>query len=469
MNQTKNTWLRRGIAAVLAILLLAGIVLDVSAFATDGTNDVDNKIGLTVDELRSIDSASNPAGMEADNIPNANDKTAPTFAVDEDGDNSVRIKVGNNSLLFGNDFAARDDIKGLAFIAGNSIQMENNMKYGFVAGNTVKVSGAVQNDLFATGNLLSITDSAKIGGDVFAAGNELVVQANLPGDLAYTGNTLKIEGVTIQGNVNLSVDKVVFDSNTKINGSLTYNDTATIVGLANAEIQNVESYHIEEEENTLAREFYAKFLSMVGLFIVMLIFIFFMPRLHPEVERSATVQGTVIRMATGAWLLILIPVIAIFALCSVVGLPLSLIMIALYVIAIYLAQGFAGIWLGHLIIEKLAKSRANIYIEALVGIVLLGVLTLVPYIGGLVYFLSLLLGFGIIAHYFKPRKTNELNSSNTEGPDGKKKTDKNTLLAAKNEDNQTAKDAKSAKDNSKTAKTGQADKASKTDQANDRS
>lgn len=410
MNQTKAKWIRCGVAAVLAILLLAGIALDVSALSVKEGEENAPVTTMTTSEV-----PGDNARGEAENP--ANNGLKPTFAVDEDDDNSIRIKVGNNSLLFGNDFATRDNIKGLAFIAGNTVAVENSTKYGFVAGNTVKIAGTIQNDLFVTGNLLNIAETANIGGDVFAAGNEMVAQTDLPGDLAFTGNTLKIEGTTIHGNVNLSVDKVVFDAETKIEGSLTYNDTATIVGLGNANIKNVESYHIDEEEPSLAREFYAKFLSMVGLFLVMLVLIFLMPRLHHEVARTDNTQGVIIRMATGAWLLILIPVLAIFALCSVVGVPLGLILIALYVIAIYVSQGFAGVWVGHLVIEKLAKSRANVYIEALVGIVLLGVLSMLPHIGGLIYFLSLLLGFGTLAHYFKPNKFVEVDSG--DGKNGK--------------------------------------------------
>lgn len=414
MKQIKAKWIRRGVAAALAILLLVGIVLDISVFATEGENT--EHIPTATSNIPG-ENARGEAETPTSGENSASDQPKPTFAVDEDDDNSIRIKVGNNSLLFGNDFATRDNIKGLAFIAGNTITVDNSAKYGFVAGNTVKISGAIQNDLFVTGNLLNITETANIGGDVFAAGNEMVVQTDLPGDLAFTGSTLKIEGTTIRGNVNLSVDKVVFDANTKIEGSLTYNDTATIVGLGNASIKNVESYHIDEEEPSLAREFYAKFLSMVGLFIVMLVLIFLMPRLHHEVARTDNTQGIIVRMATGAWLLILIPILAIFALCSVVGVPLGLILIALYVIAIYVSQGFAGVWVGHLVIEKLAKSRANVYIEALVGIILLGVLSMLPYIGGLIYFLSLLLGFGTLAHYFKPNKFVEVDSG--DGKNGK--------------------------------------------------
>ena len=208
MNQTKAKWIRCGVAAVLAILLLAGIALDVSALSVKEGEENAPVTTMTTSEV-----PGDNARGEAENP--ANNGLKPTFAVDEDDDNSIRIKVGNNSLLFGNDFATRDNIKGLAFIAGNTVAVENSTKYGFVAGNTVKIAGTIQNDLFVTGNLLNIAETANIGGDVFAAGNEMVVQTDLPGDLAFTGNTLKIEGTTIHGNVNLSVDKVVFDAETK--------------------------------------------------------------------------------------------------------------------------------------------------------------------------------------------------------------------------------------------------------------
>lgn len=463
MKQTKITWARRGVAAVLAVLLLAGIILNVSVFATDNDGAAQTNVDSAEQTSRTVEQETNvtkqgdaiPTNAEQNTEPSQH--TSPTFAIDEDGDNSVRIKVGKNALIFGNDFATHDKIDGLAIVAGNSIHIDSSSKYGFVAGNSVNVSGAVQNDLFTAGNLISITDAAKIGGDVFAAGNEMVVQTDLPGDLAFTGSTLKLEGVTVQGNVNLSVGKVVFDPNTKINGSLTYNDSAEIVGLSNASIETVESYHVAEEETTVARELYAKFLSIVGLFVAMIIFIAFMPRLHDEVSAAATAQGTVVRMATGAWLLILIPVLAIFALCSVVGVPIGLVALALYVIAFYLAQGFAGVWLGHLIVEKVAKGRASIYLEALTGIVIIGVLSAVPYIGGLVYFLSLLLGIGIIAYYFKPTKAKKIN------PDQDHK-----VIAAQTNKDDTAKAAKGKSGGTKTkanSKSTKNSKSQKTDNA----
>ena len=42
---------------------------------------------------------------------------------------------------------------------------------------------------------------------------------------------------------------------------------------------------------------------------------------------------------------------------------------------------------------------------------------MLPHIGGLIYFLSLLLGFGTLAHYFKPNKFVEADSG--DGKNGK--------------------------------------------------
>ena len=107
----------------------------------------------------------------------------------------------------------------------------------------------------------------------------------------------------------------------------------------------------------------------------------------------------------GLGVLIAVPVVAIFTFLTVVAAPLGIIGLVLYAVAIYASQGFTGAWLGHLLLEKLCKFKGNIFIEALLGIVILAAVSFIPYIGILTGFMSMLLGLGMIVAFVRAKKT----------------------------------------------------------------
>ncbi len=331
----------------------------------------------------------------------------PTFDLQSGGladDQTINLRMGNNRLLLANDLNASETIPGLLFSAGNTLGIASVSEYGFLAGNLVEVSGTIEKDLFVAGNMITLTKTAEIGGDVFGAGNEFIINNDLQGDLAVTAATVRFKGNKIAGNVNIDAEKIVFENDVQIAGALTYNDTASVVGLEKATYHSREVYHIVETEITALDLLLEKLLSVAGLFIAMAVIIFLAPRLHTHIANASDAKGAVTNFAIGAWVLLLAPIMAILLICTVIGAPLGLILLGLYIIAVYLSQGFAGLWLGHLLIEKLCKGKGNAYLEALVGVAILGALALVPYVGTLTGLLALLLGLGLIVSQIRGKR-----------------------------------------------------------------
>lgn len=350
----------------------------------------------------------------------------PTFDLQSGGladDQTINLRMGNNRLLLANDLAASETVPGLLFSAGNTLGISGISEYGFLAGNLVEISGTIEKDLFVAGNVITLTKTAQIGGDIFGAGNEFVINNDLQGDLSVTASTVKFKnGVKIAGNVNLDVEKIIFEGDNQIAGALTYNDTASVVGLENATYHEREVYHIVETEITVLDMLLEKLLSIAGLFLVMVVIVFLSPRLHSRIADESDAKRTVTNFAIGAWVLLLVPILAVLLLCTLIGAPLGLILIGLYIIGIYLSQGFAGLWLGHLVVEKLCKSKTNACVEVLVGIVILGILALIPYVGTLTGLLGLLLGLGLMVSQVRyNRNVSDGNNSTEEGERSNKK------------------------------------------------
>lgn len=397
MTAKQEKWVRRGIAAILAIALLFGIVANTSALSAE--NAVDSCDGASTNDSSSMTNCH----------PEKTNEPAPTFVAEED-DDIFRLKAGINLISFGNEINEATDTKGISVTFGNNIHTKNSVGYSFIAGNDIDVSGEINRDLFAVGNLISVSKEANIGGDVFAAGNEITIKADLKGDLALTASTVHLENINIDGNLDLSVEKVIFDGEVKIGGTLTYNDDATLIGLDNAEFDASNIYHIEKEETTLITIIYGKLLSAIALIIAMFVVILLTSNLHSHLEKTTRPSAIITDISLGAWFLLIIPIIGMLLICLVVGVPLALVLFALYIIAIYFSQGFAGAWVGHALIEKVFKSKSNIYVETIVGVVVLAALALLPYIGEITGILGALLGLGIMMSYIKPKLNPNLRS-----------------------------------------------------------
>ena len=221
-----------------------------------------------------------------------------------------------------------------------------------------------------------------------------------------TADTVVLKDIKITGNLNLSVAHLEIVGKVEVAGAFVYNDNADVSGLEKIKAGSTEAYHVEEIDQAalMVARIYGKIMSLAALFLIMALICAFYPRLHEKLETEATVGRFGTNLAIGLGLLIAVPIVAIFAFFTLVAAPLGIIALAVYLIAIYLAQGFAGAWLGHVIIEKLCKGKGNIFVETLLGLFILYVCSLIPYLGIITGFLGLLLGLGLILSCIKPVK-----------------------------------------------------------------
>ncbi len=296
---------------------------------------------------------------------------------------------------------------GLLLAAANNLNLDNESEYGFIFGNIVKFTGATQRDLYVSGNSITLDADANIGRDVFAAGNKFYIETDLTGDLSVTASHVIIkEGVTIDGNVNIIADRIEIGNGVEIGGKLVYNDNANINELQDVTYGGLEVYHVAEAsvETKILAAIYSKLLSIASLFLAMALIIAFYPRLHEKVRQEDSASRSGMNLALGCGALIVVPIFVALAFLTIIAAPLGIMALLAYFIAIYLAQGFTGIWLGHLIIEKFFKLKGNAFIEVLIGLVILSALALIPFIGVATGILSMMLGVGLIISCIKGNK-----------------------------------------------------------------
>lgn len=378
-----------------AVVACAGLVLSLAVLTptTYADTTAQPEVNAKAETAADADTTANPEATTSSDLPD------PTFSVEVDQQNDIAsFWFGSNLFAFGNLLELGDATDaGLLLAAGSELNLGATSDYGFVAGVAVNYTGTTSHDLFILASNIELDSAAHIGGDVYAAGNVMTVAADLPSDLSVAAAELTLRDVTIAGNLNLSVDRLNFEGDVKIHGTLNYNADAVLSGDYDAAATSTYEVIEPSPAAVIAATIYSKLLSIAGLFITTIVFLALFPSLYQQLVAKSTTQRFGFHLTAGLVALVAVPLVSLFAFCTIAAAPLAVIVMVAYAILVYLAQGITGTWLGHLITAQLFKRPANRFIEALVGIVLLGLVSLIPFLGWITGFLALLFGLGFIA------------------------------------------------------------------------
>lgn len=359
-----------------------------------------------------------PVFAEGDVAPQPEQKAIePTFSEEiNEQANYVKLRFGKNQLFAGNNLDINAKSSGLLFAFGNQLQLGAESEYSFVAGNLINYSATTEKDLFIAGNIIDLESDAKIGRDVYAAGYRVILSSNLRGDFSAGADQVVLRDVEVAGNVNLDAANIFFEGNISIAGTLSYNDDAQVHGLDNVKAAKVETYVAPSYTLTAAELWLSKLMSIISFVLAAVVVLAFSARLRKQVAGEKAVQAFGANLVAGFVVLLLVPIVSILLLMSYFAAPLGIMMILMYVIMIYLAQALAGAWLGHVIVAKLLRSQAHIFIETIIGIIVLVCCSMIPGLNVITTFLAILLGLGIIVRSVKPGKNNEVEAAPVDSP-----------------------------------------------------
>lgn len=304
-------------------------------------------------------------------------------------------------FLAGNNIISKDHVKGIHFIAGNLVEFNGSSDYGAFAGNSLKINGKIKNDLFIAGNSIEIGEEAIIGRDLYAAARLVTLKSNLNGNAFIGGERVVLENITIDGDLRLAAETITINGKVTITGTLEYNDNAQIMGLSNLTVAETKTYvgSSADEKLSFLTAATSRILFLLGRLLVTIVFIALASKFSKRLISEYSLKNSWKDIALGLGLVIAVPLAAIFIMVTVIGLPLALVGIGFYILFIYLASSVTGLVLGDVLAKRLfKKEKMHIFLKATIGIVLITLLSLIPYVGGLISAMSLCYGFGYLVH-----------------------------------------------------------------------
>lgn len=321
--------------------------------------------------------------------------------------NTITINgvVNGNLFAAGSTVTVNGVVNGSVMAAGRTVTINGDIARAVrVAGETVNINGNVNHDVMVGCSEVAIASTAKIDGALFFGAGTAYVDGLIEGNIEGTGSEATLaDGV--KGDVDLEVDKLTILPTADIQGDLTYTSEQEADIQPGAQIGGVTTHKLPEVKEKPAKTFPFVLFSGIGgnvigflmALIAGLVIILVAPKwLTSIVESIRSSPGA--SAGWGALILFATPIAAIIVCITIVGIPVGLIALALWGIAIYLAQIPVGLFVGRWIIGRFRTVDGKaIMVGALaLGLVILSLLKLILYLGFFIGLAIILFGLGAV-------------------------------------------------------------------------
>jgi len=350
--------------------------------------------------------------------------------------NDDSVYIPKDEVIEGNLYAAGSNltidgkVTGDVFCAGQSININGEVEGDvFCAGQSININGRVGGSLRVAGNSISL--NGQIARNAVTIGTSIVTSAdsNIGWDLLILGNVFELRGaigrdlygsagkVNVAGNIGKNVDlnfgsqndnnQVLVIANTaKIDGQLKYKSDKDAVidngaAIKGEVIHNFPTMVAKKSHLADLGWWWGKLISIFSALVIGLVLMsFWREQVLKITDLMLAKAGPA--LGWGILALLLTPIIAIILFITIIGIPLSFILLALWLIALYISKILAGILIGRSLLKNYwLKQKDSLILAMIVGIVIAYIIFALPFIGWIMALMAMLWGLGGIMLIFK--------------------------------------------------------------------
>ena len=308
----------------------------------------------------------------------------------------VTEELNGTAFLAGTKVNVEGDIKGIGVIGGETVNIYGNQEYLVSLATTLNINGNVLNDAFLLGQ--DTTIKGNINRDMYIFSSTLNIEGTINRNSYIYATTVDIKG-TINGNITINALEINIDDDAIINGTLKYNDDAIVNGLTD----NIatKTYEINTTSYSIGEYITAFVEKYIRITLTAIVLIFVLEKVFKKsLEQTKDLNAKNIAILCGKGFLILIgvPIIVMMLIFSGVLLSVGVISGLIYGILVYVSNIFTAYFIATLLDKKYFKKKMNSYFLMIIGLLIIQILSIIPIIGSLISFISLVFGLGIIGN-----------------------------------------------------------------------
>jgi cytoskeletal protein CcmA (bactofilin family) len=317
------------------------------------------------------------------------------------GSITVEGPVGGDLFACGGNIVVEGHTRGDLFACGGSIHSIGNVEEDVrLFGGEILIDGSVGRNGSAFGGEVVVKEGGEIGRDLKVECGELEFSGTIKRNLEGSAEKIVISG-RIDGDVNIEAREIHIMPSAQILGNFDYSsheeaeidEGALIQGAINHQLKKTKS---KEKSGMGSFSILIKLISLGALILIGILRILVSPK---QVDHFA---GYILRtpwksLGQGILIIIAFPVVVGVLAMTIIGIPIAFFATMLYLFLLYTSKLYTGLLIGQLILKGVGREEKGRMIGALVlGLIILVILTSIPYVGIIFLILAILLGLGAI-------------------------------------------------------------------------
>ena len=318
-------------------------------------------------------------------------------------------RLGEDVLVSGSSPTVTDSVPGDAILAGGDLSFSGTTGGDYLgaggqqaitgrihgslraAGGEIHVAAAVDRNATIAGGAIVLDSAAVIARNAYLFGGKIDINGTVREGILASGGAIVLNGV-VGRDVELSGGELRVGPRAQIAGNLRYRVPANKVHIDSAaRISGTVTALPVGSRWGIRTLLWALGVLLAGVATVALFprFMAGAAEILPQRPLRAALVGL-------GWA-ILVPIAAVFAAVTFIGLPLALLVTAVYLVLVGIATIPFAIWLGRLLLGARARpGRPGALVGFLTGGLVLMIVGLVPVVGGFVTVVAVCLGLGAL-------------------------------------------------------------------------
>lgn len=297
--------------------------------------------------------------------------------------------VHGDVIVAGSRIRIHGRVEGSVMAVGETVIIDGKIGRALrLAGNDVRMDGEVGTDAIAACGTCSLGSTGKVGVDLFLAGSALNLGGTVTGGLRAAGKNVRLAGA-VQKDAQVRAETLQVEV-AAATPSLIYGAKAPALVASGARIGHLEkrSDWTPTAPNRSAGSLFGTLTALVSGAVL-----WFLLR-----ERSTSASQLLSRrpgasLLYGFLVALAGPVVILLGMITVIGIPLSMMAASIYAFAMHLGYLSSAHFLGERTLKTLHR-QSSAYAAFALGLALLGLVSQVPLLGGIVRALATLAGLG---------------------------------------------------------------------------
>ena len=334
--------------------------------------------------------------------------------------------VNGDVIAFGDRININGPIKGNFNGAADYLTLDGGVRDSVrAAASSIYIDGNIGGDLVAAASQIDITGAGSVGRDFLPASGTVNVRGPVGKDIRGSAGDLIINS-SVGGNVNVECSTLKLEPSATIIGDLTYKSDKDAVQSEGASVWGKVDHIVPPppESSTTGQSagqmaglaasgivmFFVILLIIIAIFkyvaalLTGIIFILLARKYIPGLIGTLKSKPWPC-LGYGALFFVLVPIAIVVAFMLIIAVPLGLIGLAVWVLAVYLASIFIALFIGKWMLRQSADNTAiGPSIGALaLGLLVFYIISVIPFIGCLSDLAAVLFGLGAFILFIRTK------------------------------------------------------------------